>query len=305
MTIDDVDLNLVRVLDALLEEGSVAGAAARLHLSSPAVSRALGRLRRAFGDPLFVRAGRNLTPTARAVELAPAVRDTMDRLAALLTPPEDLDPAHLQRRFTVRADDAIIALVTLPLVREARRAAPGLWFDFLPDSPTTVEELRSGRLDLAIGVKRYDDPDIHHGTLLTDHFVAAVRRGHPLTAQTLTPARYARAEHVVVSPRARRVGPIDHALAARNLTRTNVLTVTSFLAAAHLVASTDLVGSLPRALVSALSTTLGIVGLEIPVRLPTFDVEQHWHRRADADPAHRVLRQLVTRASAELTAADG
>ncbi|NBR66717.1 MAG: LysR family transcriptional regulator, partial [Actinobacteria bacterium] len=119
----EIDLNLLRVLDALLEHGSVAGAAEALHLSSPAVSRSLGRLRLVVGDPLFVRAGRSLVPTDVAVGLREPVRRALDAAVAVLKPSLSADPGDIERRFVICADDAIVAALALPLVTRLREAA--------------------------------------------------------------------------------------------------------------------------------------------------------------------------------------
>lgn len=302
MTIDDVDLNLLRVLDALLREGSVQGAAARLHLSPPAVSRALGRLRRVIGDPLFVRSGRNLASTPRADALRSEVAALMEQIAVVLTVPEVPDPSTLERRFRIRADDAILAAIALPLLRSLEHNAPLVDIDFLPELREPYIDLRTTDTDLTIGVHPEPDADIDHQPLLVDRFVAAVRRGHHLTTTRLTAERCAAAHHLNVSPRARRDGPIDSALAEIGLRRTRVTTITSFVVAAHLVATTDLVGNLPSALVRSMGRTLPITTLDIPVPLPTFTISQSWHQRHTNDAAHRFLRESVANTMAQLVA---
>ena len=216
----DIDLNLLRVLDALLDTGSVVGAAARLHLSPPAVSRSLGRLRKLLGDPLFVRAGRELVPT----ELAKSLR-----------------------------------------------------------TPTQAA------LGEALNVLR------------PDRFVAIVRKDHALAGRRLTHRRFAESHHVTVSPVGKRTGPIDAALAEVGLERKHITTVTSFVVAAHLVANTDLLGSVPRTIAKTMAGSLPIVSLEIPLALPTFDVFLTWHDRHGNDPSHQWLRGQIADAVRNLT----
>jgi len=292
----DIDLNLLRVLDALLDTGSVAGAAKRLHLSPPAVSRSLGRLRRTLGDPLFVRAGRELVPTELALSLRAPTQRALGAALDVLRPVTPSDPIRFDRRFVIRADDAIVAVLALPLMERVRARAPGVDVDFLRDDPDAITQFRAGDLDLRIGVHAENHHDTTSEVLLTDRFVAAVRDDHPLLDRRLTAKRFAEAHHVTVSPRGKRSGPIDEALAALGLAREHVTTVTSFVVAAHLVAVTDLVGSLPRTVVTAMSRALPIRAVEIPLPLPTFDVCLTWHHRSNGDPAHEWLRQQVTEA---------
>ena len=292
----DIDLNLLRVLDALLDTGSVAGAAKRLHLSPPAVSRSLGRLRRTLGDPLFVRAGRELVPTELALSLRAPTQRALGAALDVLRPVTPSDPIRFDRRFVIRADDAIVAVLALPLMEKVRARAPGVDVDFLRDDPDAITQFRAGDLDLRIGVHAENHHDTTSEVLLTDRFVAAVRDDHPLLDRRLTAKRFAEAHHVTVSPRGKRSGPIDEALAALGLAREHVTTVTSFVVAAHLVAVTDLVGSLPRTVVTAMSRALPIRAVEIPLPLPTFDVCLTWHHRSNGDPAHEWLRQQVTEA---------
>src|SRR5258706_6185552 len=140
----DLDLNLLTVFDALLKEGSVTAAAERLHLSAPATSRALGRLRRALDDPLLVRAGRGLVPTPLALSLAPRVGAIVEQARALLTTERDLDLSVVERRFTVRANDAWISQAGGQLLAKVAQEAPGLRLRFAAEGDEDVQPLRDG-----------------------------------------------------------------------------------------------------------------------------------------------------------------
>ena len=293
VTPSDIDLNLLRVLDALLENGSVAGAAKTLHLSPPAVSRSLARLRTVVGDPLFVRAGRSLVPTDVAIGLRVPARQALEAAVAVLTPTSSSDPARIERRFVISADDAIVAALALPLITRARAAAPGVEVDFVREDPDTIGRFRSGSIDLRIDAHVEAHHDIASQVILTDRFVAAVRRDHPLLKGRMTAKRFAEAHHITVSPKGKRAGPIDHALLEVGLRRGHITTVTSFVVAAHLVAATDLVGSLPRSIVALMSQSLPIEAMAIPVSLPDFDIHLIWHQRDQLDPAHQWFRQQI------------
>lgn len=300
MNTSDIDLNLLRVLDALLDTGSVVGAAERLHLSPPAVSRSLGRLRKVLEDPLFVRAGRELVPTELAKSLRGPAQVALGDALKVLSPSTSSDPINLKRRFTIRADDSIIGVIALPLIERVQLAAPGVDVDFLRDEPGYVAQFRNGELDFRIGVHLEEHRDLESQILLTDRFVAIVHKDHPQAGRRLTSRRFAEAHHVTVSPVGKRTGPIDTALGEIGLNRAHIMTVTSFVVAAHLVATTELVGSVPRTIAKTMARSLPIVSLEIPLSLPNFDVFLTWHDRHGDDPAHRWLRAQIVDAVREL-----
>jgi DNA-binding transcriptional LysR family regulator len=296
----DIDLNLLRVLDALLDTGSVVGAAARLHLSPPAVSRSLGRLRKVLDDPLFVRAGRELVPTELAKSLRGPTQAALSEALKILQPAMSLDPINLKRRFVIRADDSIIAVLALPLMERVQMSAPGVDIDFLRDDFNYVTQLRNGELDFRIGVHAEEHRDTQSEVLLTDRFVAIVHKDHALAGRRLTTRKFANAHHVTVSPVGKRTGPIDVALAEIGMDRKHITTVTSFVVAAHLVATTDQVGSVPRTIAKTMARALPIVSLEIPLSLPTFDVCVTWHDRHGDDAAHQWLRTQIVDAVRDL-----
>ncbi|MFZ9398303.1 MAG: LysR family transcriptional regulator [Ilumatobacteraceae bacterium] len=301
----DIDLNLLRVLDALLENGSVAGAAKVLHVSPPAVSRSLARLRLVVGDPLFVRAGRSMVPTDVAIGLREPARRALDAAVAVLKPSLSADPGVIERRFVICADDAVVAALALPLITRLRERAPGVDISFVSDVNDVIGGFRAATLDLRIDAHVDAHHDVVSEVILTDRFVAAVRDGHPLLSGRMTPRRYAAARHVTVSPKGKRRGPIDSALEELGLEREHVTTITSFVVAAHLVAATDLVGSLPSSVVSVMARTLPIRALEIPLTVPTFDLNLVWHVRDDLDAAHLWLRQQILEAFGELQLKSG
>lgn len=305
MTPSDIDLNLLRVLDALLENGSVAGAAKTLHLSPPAVSRSLARLRSVVGDPLFVRAGRSLVPTDVAVNLRGPARQALEAAIAVLTPTLSSDPARIERRFVICADDGVVAALALPLITRVRAVAPGVEIDFVREDPDTIGRFRSGTIDLRIDAHVEEHHDIESRVILTDRFVAAVRPDHPLLKGRMTAKRFAEVHHITVSPKGKRTGPIDHALADVGLRREYITTVTSFVVAAHLVAATDLVGSLPHSIVTLMSQSLPIEAVAIPVVVPDFDINLIWHRRDQHDAAHQWLRQQILESFDDLRRAAG
>jgi DNA-binding transcriptional LysR family regulator len=286
------DLNLLTALDALLADGSVAGAARRLGLSASAMSRTLARLRATTGDPLLVRAGRGLVPTPHAAALRDRVRDLTQQAQTVLHPAATgLDIAALARTFTIRANDAFVEVFAACLIAAATAAAPGVRLHFAPKPEKDVRPLRDALIDLEIGVLGETGPEVRIQALFRDHFMGAVRPGHRLLAGEVTPDRYAACGHVVASRHGRPQGPVDEALAAFGLTRTIVAIVPGFSAALAVARSSDLVALVTNTFLQAAHEPLH--GFPLPVPTQPITISQMWHPRMDADPAHRWLRSLV------------
>ncbi|WKE67749.1 LysR family transcriptional regulator [Streptomyces sp. WP-1] len=298
-----IDANLAIALDALLTEHSVTRAAARLHTSPAAMSRTLARLRRVLQDPLLVRAGQAMVPTPRAQALREEAAAVVRGLGALLSPGASVDPAGLSCTFTLQAADLVGAALAPGLLRLSRREAPGVSFRIRAEELEAGPALRDGRIDLEVGAIGHVDPETRVEELVGLRMVAAVRSGHPLAEGPLTPARFAAAQHVAVSRRGRFTGPLDAALAERDLRRRVSVVLPSHLAAMALAARSDLVCLVPAALPGAAPSPLthdahafGLCLLDIPLELPRLTIGMAWHPRHTADGAHRWLRDAVRRA---------
>ncbi|OOG39511.1 LysR family transcriptional regulator [Rhodanobacter sp. C06] len=297
----DTDLNLLTALDALLAEGSVAGAARRLGLSASAMSRTLARLREATGDPLLVRAGRTMVATPHAVELRERVHRLARETHAVLRPAAaGFDPATLQRNFTIRANEGFVEIFAARLIAAVAAAAPRARLRFAPKPDKDVRPLREGIVDLDIGVLGESGPEVRVQGLFRDHYVGVVRCGHPLLEPgQLTAERYAACAHVVVSRRGRSDGPVDAALAELGLARRVVAVLPGFRAALAVASDSDLVAlataSFFDATLAACSPagTSNLACFPLPVRTAPIMVSQMWHPQLDAEPAHRWLRALV------------
>jgi DNA-binding transcriptional LysR family regulator len=288
----DYDLNLIEVLDALLAENSVTKAAARLHTSAPAMSRALARLRRAFDDPLLVRAGRDLVPTARALELRGEVHAVATRARALFAPSGAADPRTAVRMFDLQVTDMLSAMFIPSLIDDLRVQAPGISLRLRPENLEDIPALREGFVDLEIGTIRPGDPEVRSETLVTETLVGVVRPGNPLARmKTVTPRRFALADHVAVSRRGRAHGPIDEQLAGLGLRRQVVAVVPSFASALFLARQTDVVCIAPARLGRSMLDALGLRTFPIPLTLPALTVGMAWHPRNHHDRAHQLLRE--------------
>ncbi|BBA96319.1 putative LysR family transcriptional regulator [Actinacidiphila reveromycinica] len=291
---EQLDLNLLRVFDALLEEGSVTGASERLHLSIPATSRALGRLRRALDDPILVRAGRGMVPTPFALRTAPRVRSLLDEASALVLGDREVPIAELERTFTIRINDGVAATLATAAVEATAAAAPGVVLRFVAEGSESVEALRDGSVDLDIGVGDVAAPDIRAAVLYRERLVGIVGAGSPLGRDRRpTLAQLCRHPHVSASRRGRVRGPLDEVLDAAGLRRHVAAVVPTFAVASLLVASSGYVGLVPQRLAEQYGPALGIRWFPVPADLPELDVRLFWHARLDADPPQRWLRDTI------------
>lgn len=290
------DLNLLIALNALLAEGSVARAAQRLGLSASAMSRTLARLRSVTGDPLLVRAGRNMVLTPHAEQIRDRTQHAAGEALALLRPASSaLDLAQLDRTFVIRANDGFVETLGPALIAAAAKAAPRVRLRFAPKPQKTARYLREGLVDLEIGVLGNMGPEIRIQRLFDDRFVAVVRSGHPLTvAATLSARDYAACDHVVASRRGQPYGPVDEALAEQGLMRNIAAVVPSFPAALAVAQASDLVALVPASYLRNAEPGMALLqAFELPVKTHGITVSQMWHPRMEMEPAHRWLRQLV------------
>jgi DNA-binding transcriptional LysR family regulator len=296
----DPDLNLLIALDALLTDGSVAGAARRLGLSASAMSRTLARLRAAADDPLLVRAGRRMVLTPCAEALRERARNVVHEARAVLRPAIVApDFATLQRHFTIRANDGFVEAFAATLIAAASAEAPLVRLCFAPKAEKSATHLREGAADLEIGVVGNMGPEVRVQALFRDRFVGVVRSGHPLAAEgSISVERYIAFDHVVASRRGRSSGPVDTALAALGLERNVVAIVPSFPAALAVARASDLVALVPASFFRLppeqyKNAPASLQAFELPVVTAPIVISQMWHPRVELDPVHRWLRELV------------
>lgn len=291
----EIDLNLLTSLDALLAEGSVTKAGARLKLSPSAMSRTLARLRSATGDPLLVRAGRGLVPTPRALALRDRVHELSREVRAALSPQANsLDPTSLARSFTIRASEGFIALFCAPLIMAITAHAPQVRLRFAPKPEKDATPLRDGEVDLEFGVLGAFAPEIRAQLVFRDRFVGVARAGHRLLDGPVTPQRYADCLHVVDSRRGVFTGPVDEALAELGLKRNVVAVVPGFPDALTVASRSDLVALVPASCLDSETKSSGsLAAFDLPVKTPGISVSAMWHPRMDADTAHRWIREMM------------
>lgn len=295
--LDALDFRLLRVFDTVMRERSLTRAAARLAISQPAVSQALGRLRDALGDPLFVRAGPGLTPTPRAERLAAPVQRILETWRSGVLAAESFDPASAVREFACTITDLGAILLLPALLGRLADRAPGVVLRAVSlESGGIAAELEAGRVDLAVGPFPRMPGGVYRQRLFDDDYVCLVRARHPLLRRGLDIDTYRRAAHVVVSTAGsgHAFNPLVEAAIAAHVPPACIrLRANSFTAAAFLIRDTDMLLTLPRRSGRMVAAQLGLKVLEVPLVLKRLEIHQYWHERNHRDPGHRWLRAQV------------
>ena len=289
--IRNLDLNLLKTLDALLDERSVTRAATRLSLTQPAVSGMLTRLREAFNDPLFIRAPHGMVPTLRAQALASPVKQLLTDAEALLQPAV-FEPLNADFTWTIAATDYALKAVIVPFIAALKPLAPGIRVRIIPESPTTLfAQTERGEVDIALLTPHSTPPDLHSRALYQEEYVCLMRADHPQAAAPLTLDLFCELEHVLVSWQGDSFrGVTDDALATLGRSRRVGLSVSSFLVLPEVLAVSDMIAVVPRRLAKMAS------GMKIsppPLPVPGFTKSMAWHERSHRDPAQQWLRELL------------
>ena len=299
VNLSNLDLNLLLTLHVVLKERSVARAATQLHVTSPAVSNALARLRDALGDPLFVRKGRGLTPTPRALELEPVLASTFGAIeSALAATPFEAKTST--RSFSLALSDTD-QLASLPAIaRSFARDLPRAKLEIVSiDTLISSGGLDGSSIDAAVGPEETGD-GIHLRRLYDDEAVFVVRKGHPRIGRRLTPALFNAEGHVDVHLLLGKPGAgnraAEDAFARFGLARRVAVTVPSFAAAAMVVTSTDLLAGMPKRVALMLSRSLPLTIVKPPMPALRFPMMLLWHERTHQDRAASYFRDLVARA---------
>ncbi|HEX2151863.1 MAG TPA: LysR family transcriptional regulator [Stellaceae bacterium] len=299
MDIRAVDLNLLKAFDALIRERAVTRAAARMGLSQPAMSNALGRLRRLFADDLFVRHPAGMEPTARAREIAPLVAAAIEHIEAALNLRAGFDPAASSALFTAgMAEYAEVALVDR-LAGAFAAQAPRARLRLTPlNGGDAAAQLDSGAIDVAVAHLRALPARFESMVLLQDPFVVVARRDHPRMATPISIEAYAALDHLLVSPRGNTSGAIDRMLMDFGLSRRISLLVATYLAVPAALAASDLVATVPQRVARQIAATASIEIKPLPIDFAA-TVSMAWHRRTASDPAQTWFRSLLIGAAAD------
>ncbi|HVK72506.1 MAG TPA: LysR family transcriptional regulator [Kofleriaceae bacterium] len=300
MNLASIDLNLLLVLAVTLEERSATRAARRLHVTQSAVSNALARLRELLGDPLLVRSGRGLAPTARARELAPTLTAAIAGLQEVVDGGAAFDPAACTREVSLACADGQQLCDLPPIAAAFARTMPRAHLRVVSiDTLIATDGLATGEVDLAIA-PHAAYPGLPSTPLYRDDGVGVLRRDHPYRGRRLTPRAFATIPQVALQVALGRTGlagaAAEKSFRANGLSRAVALSVPSFAAAARVVAATDQLVCLPRRVATALAADLPLRIVELPMPSLTVELSLVWHARTQRDPAVAWVRDLVTRA---------
>lgn len=284
------DLNLLRVFDAMMAERNVTRAAQRLFLSQPATSHALARLRHEIGDPLFIRTGREMVPTAKAVALAPAVRTMLDQLVAVLddTP---FDPRTSAATFRIALVDVLEYLLAPQFAHLLQEEAPHIRFAIQSyDSASYQTQLATGGIDIAIGLPEPTAPNIHSNKLAVLPPVGLVRKNHPLTRGRPSIRDFNQTPQLTTDSRVSRQGKPD---AKDQSSADPIYTTAHFFAVPLLLVNSDLLLATSQVVANLLCAQYPLVTVPLPTRHPPLEPHIFWHQRTDNDPAQKWMREKI------------
>lgn len=293
----DIDLNLLKTLDALLETRSVTRAAKVLGLTQPATSHAVARLRLVLNDPLLVREGPGHVLTERAEALREPTREALAKVEGVLSGARPPVLHELRREFKLTHADYTELLLLPPLMARLHREAPNVTLTSRPGQEHSLDALQSGS-DIWIGPTLEDRPGVFMQKLWSDTYLCAVRRGHPVSKGKMTLERFAALKHVQIAPGGKPGGPLDDAMLERGYVRHVSIRVPHFVVAPLMVERSDLVLAAPRRLLEAFpSLTKSLHIFESPIPIRGFTLHQAWLARHHEDPVHRWLRSEIRRCS--------
>lgn len=291
MNIKSLDLNLLVTLKALLEEKHISRAATRIGLSQPAMSRALARLRHAFNDPLLVKSTGGLDLSARATDLYQPLLNVLADINQLITPPSS-HPSTMQGEIVIATRDNEMVSILPQVINCISKDAPGLTLRIVPLIGDDLSPLEHNKVDFIMTGTDSKSATLCRSTLYKEDFVCLVAENNPVV-QNFTLEKFVKMKHCMVTITGFGPGFVDTILAQKGLKRKITITVPHFLAASYIVASTDLVVTLPRKVGLLLSQQKNITLLEPPIKITSFSIYLYWHIRNKNNPTHTWLRKII------------
>jgi DNA-binding transcriptional LysR family regulator len=295
---NDLDLRLrdLKVLNTVLLEQSLSRAAEVLDTGQPSISKVLARLRRHFGDPLFIRSGNAMHPTPRALEIAEPLRAMLAASDSLRRTSVPFDAGSSGRTFALLLTDAGMMLFLPPLMSEVSKQGPALHLRAVPyDSKHFESKLETGEADLALGAFPRAPHGLRRQRLYVSGYLSVARKEHPKLAGLRSRSGFRSARHIIVvaSDTGHAVhGMVQQALEAEIVPESILLRLSSFIAAAIVASQTDGVATIPANVATFLAGRLELATFRPPIALPAIEIAQYWHERYHRDPGHRWLRSL-------------
>jgi DNA-binding transcriptional LysR family regulator len=307
MNLHKIDLNLFPVFDAIVQTGSLTAAARELHLSQPAVSHALARLREHLGDALFVRQGRRMLPTPYARQLTPVVRHALSSLqAGVRSPQQGFVPETSDRVFTIGMRDILESLTMPGVMAHIREHAPGIAIHCIQvERHDIADALRQGRVDAVVDIALPVAAEVQHTRLVLDKLVVVAAQDHPLIGkQPLRLDTYLAGSHVLVSARKQGLGLEDYELSRQGLRRQIGLRCRHYFAACRVVSRTDMLLTMPEQYARVANQQFDNVLHPFPLSPAQLDAHLYWHTGADEDPTNQWLRHRILQAVQDELQAD-
>ena len=309
--VNRIDLNLLVYLDALLRERNVTQAANQLNLSQPAMSNGLRRLRELFNDPLLVRTSEGMTPTERALELEPVVREVLSKIDQAVQPRGDFEAGTAQRVFRIMASDYAESTLFPSVLGKLRTLAPGLTLDLMTPSDVSFLDVERGKVDMVIN--RFDSmpQSFHQIHLWDDSFTCVLSPENPVL-KDFTLENYLKANHVWVSKTGmgvgvgvdpsdvQRLGWVDAALNRLGKKRQIRVFTRHYQAAMTLAEQNDLIVTLPTRAAQLKLDNPRVVLREPPLEIPALELKMAWSPLLQHNPANKWLRKLIADTAREL-----
>lgn len=294
MNLRSVDLNLLTIFDAVITEQNLSRAAAHIGMSQPAISAALARLRLVLKDELFVRTGRGVRPTPKALELQQPIRDILNQISATLAPSHLFDPSTTQKTFGIASIDYGGITVIPALLEHLQSIGSSARINVWPQYEVDLrEKMRFGQVDFVIDNIPITDNDFSSIVLNQERAWCLVRRGHPDIHKTLSLQQFLSAEHVVLYPQGNRVSQLDEYLIQHDMRRNHAMKVPSFFNMPYLIQTSDLICCLPERVAHHFAALHDLAILPVP--LPDWVAHYYlmWHTRVNQEPAHHWLRDII------------
>ncbi len=311
MNLNRIDLNLLVYLDALLRERNVTQAANQLNLSQPAMSNGLRRLRELFDDPLLVRTSDGMTPTERALELEPIVREVLTSIERAVQPRSEFDPASARRVFRIMASDYAEATLFPSVLGRLRALAPDITLDIMTPSDVSFLDVERGKVDMVIN--RFDSmpQSFHQIHLWDDSFTCVLGADNPVL-EDFSLENYLAADHIWVSKTGmgvgvgvnpddvQRLGWVDAALNKLGKKRQIRVFTRHYQAAMTLAEQNDLIVTVPTRAALLKRNNPRVVLRDPPLEIPPLELKMAWSPLLQHNAANRWLRKLIADCAREL-----